>query len=195
MFELDDNAKLHPPAFQITTLSSLYKPASVAALMLPFSNAVKFFSEHIQATGKDKVSMYSGALYGPVKHRADVNVISISAGIVDFDNKSANLPTLPKDHHDNLDGLVYFWHSTFSNTKYSPKWRLIIPLERPATLQEWPFVVNGILQLLGGNDPNIDLTCFEISRAFYVPSYPAEHAEAAFSGYSDGKEVFHVRSN
>ena len=54
-------------------------------------------------------------------------------------------------------------------------------------------MVNGIIELLGGADTNIDATCFELSRAFYVPSYPPTHKGAAFSGYSDGGEVIRVR--
>jgi len=184
----------------ITTFEGLYL-TTAASSTLPFTDAVKLFTEHVQAVRKNSVSMYSGALYGVTKYRLDANVESMAAGVIDFDNttivdgekRPSDSPTLPEDHIDNLDGLIYFWHSTFSNTADWPKWRLIIPLERPATLDEWPFVVNGIIELLGGMDANIDATCFELSRAFYVPSYPPAHKGAAFSGYCDGKEVFNVR--
>jgi hypothetical protein len=190
----------------ITTYKGLYLTTATSST-IPFTDAVKLFTEHVQAVRKDSVSMYSGAAYGATHERADVNVIAMTAAVIDFDNsrtikdpstgKDIKLPTdvftLPEDHFDNLSGLTYFYHSTHSNTVDFPKWRLIIPLERPATLQKWPFVVNGIIELLGGKDPNIDYTCFELSRAFYVPSYPKEHAAAAFSGYSEGKEVVRVR--
>jgi len=184
----------------ITTMSSLYRPESAAPQQLSFTDACILFTEHVQASSKDSVSMYSGAVYGDEKYRLDVNVIAMSAAIVDCDNtiivdgekRPTLTPTLPADHFDNLDGLTFFYHSTYSNTEFWPKWRLIIPFDRHATLQEWPFVVKGIIELLGGHDPNFDYTCFQVSRAFYVPSYPAANKDYAFSGYSDGKEVVRV---
>ncbi len=195
----------HDPAqIIITTLTSVYKPDSLTPRQLPFTDAVKLFTEHVQELKKDSVSMYSGAAYGATLYRLDANVIGMTAAVIDFDNEARDLagkkldkcsdsPTLPEDHFDNLSGLTFFYHSTHSNTVDFPKWRLIIPLARTATLQEWPFVVNGIIELLGGADTNIDATCFELSRAFYVPSYPPAHKGAAFSGYSDGGEVIRVR--
>lgn len=180
----------------ITTLASLYKPESVTPRQLPFADAVKLFCGFVQATRKDAVPMYSGAVYGSTLYREDKNVIGMAAAVIDFDNSIDKKPsasfTFPEDQHDNLSGLTYFWHSTFSSTSDWCKWRLIIPLDRQATLEEWPYVVQGVIELLGGKDPNIDFSCFELSRAFYVPSYPAAHKAAAFSGYSDGKEVFNV---
>jgi hypothetical protein len=125
----------------------------------------------------------------------------MSVIVIDFDNEAkgadgkvkeqcSNNPTFPEDIEDVLSGHEYFYHSTHSNTADWPKWRLIIPLDRHVSRQDWQRVTNGIQDFLGsGWNTNIDRSCFELSRAFFVPSYPKEHAKAAFAGYSNGQEV------
>ena len=184
----------------LSTFESLYKPNVGIQRHCTFAEAVKLFTTFALTDNKNSASMYSGAVYGETFYRCDVNVIAKSVIVIDYDNEVKDVkgdglkqcsenPTHPKDLEDFLVGLTYFYHSTHSNTASWPKWRLIIPLDRHVNLVEWPQVVNGILNLLGGYDPNIDKSCFQLSRAFFVPSYPKKHAKAAFAGYSNGSEV------
>ena len=195
----------------ITTIASLYTPESISHKCYTPDEAVALFTQFVDADRKDSVRMYCASVYGEVFYRSDVNVVAMAHAIVDFDNtvrgvnpvtgkydksldRQSLTPTMPEDHFDNLAGIPYFYHSTHSNTAEWSKWRLIIPLHRFAERDEWPFVVQGIIDLLGGPDPNINESCFELSRAFYVPSSPLAYAGARFAGYSYGKGVQHVLS-
>ena len=186
----------------ITTLANLRQPGSVTQARYSHEASIDLFCRFVTAEVKDSVRMYSGAVYGVTPYRNDQNVTGMALAVIDFDNTATDAaavkhplqsPTLPEDHFDNLTGTPFFFHSTHSNTDTWPKWRLIIPLARIVTLTEWPFVVQGIITLMGGVDPGLDATCFELSRAFFVPSSPAAHVGARFAGWSDGAEVHHVR--
>ena len=156
--------------------------------------AKTYLCKHRSRPFKDG-ELYSAAVYreGHVQ-RADENVIGITAVIIDFDNsegkgndaKCVTSPTLPEDHATNLDGLTYAWHSTYTNNKDWPRWRLVIPLDRMATPQEWRGVFSGVIALLGG-DGNIDMTCGELSRAYWAPAAPPKTIQDAFSGYQEGE--------
>lgn len=139
--------------------------------------------------------LYSAALYrdGHVQ-RADANVIGMSAVIIDFDNadgrgndsRCTQSPTLPEDHADNLAGLTYAWHSTYTHTPQWPRWRLVIPLDRICTPDEWPHVFAGVMVLLGG-DGNVDLSCRDLSRAYWAPAAPADRIQDAMAGFAEGE--------
>jgi len=187
---------------QISTVESIFKPGTVSQQSYSFQDAVKLFTEFTETVDKTSVPAYSGAVYGNTLYKLDINVVGMFAIVVDFDNdtrgsdgtkRCSEQPTLLKHLAGNLDGMAYFYHSTHSNKADWPKWRLIIPLDRQVSREEWPIVVNGVLTQIGGYNSNIDKSCFEPSRHFLFPSYSAENESVAFSGYSDGQEVVHVR--
>lgn len=180
---------------ELSYFTSLLKPDQHQQRLLNVEDAIKFFSLYQYSETKQTVPLYSGAVYGgEVKRRANENVTAMSAIIVDFDNDNGSKRpserfTLPDDHTDNLDGICYFHHSTFGNTTEWRKWRLIIPMDRHATLEEWPYICQGTVELLGGRDSNIDYSCFELSRAFFVPSCPLEQQIYTDHGYNLGELV------
>ena len=178
---------------ELSYFPHLLKPDNYQQKLLTVDQAFKFFS-HYQYTGdKNAVPLYSGAVYGgAVKRRANENVTAMSAVVLDFDNGGkhpAEKFTLPDDHTDNLEGLLYFFHSTFSNTRSWRKWRLVLPLDRHATLDEWPCVCQGVIDLLGGPDSNIDYSCFELSRSFFMPSCPIAYQNDTDHGCNQGEPV------
>lgn len=134
---------------------------------------------------KRQAGMYSPARFsGP---RSEPNVQTLSAVVLDFDNTS-DTPSLPEDHADNLGDLTYAWHTTHSHTQDAPRWRLVIPFDREVTRAEFVAIFPAVLELLG-DDPNIDRTCGEVSRAYWLPSAKPEHLQDARSGFSEGEPL------
>ena len=179
---------------------SLFKSVSKiigTPVSLTWPETVKKLTTFEFRNDKD-VPLYSPAVYAPnnVK-RQDANVIAMSAVVIDVDNDTwivengkkkkicVQSPTKPDDHEDNLGDIAYFWHSTHSNRPDHPKFRYILPFSRPVPPQEWAAVFAGAMALLG-NDPNIDGSCKDLSRAYYLPSCPPEYAYCKFSGYHEG---------
>lgn len=163
---------------------------------LEHDDEVQCLTEHDVRADKDG-QLYSPALYDGKPQRADCNVVAMSAVVIDVDNDAwimvagkktkvcADKPTAPDDHEDNLGDIAYFWHSTHSNRPNHPKFRFIIPVSRNILPIEWPVVFAGAMAMLG-NDENIDGSCADLSRAYYLPSCPPEYAGCKFSGYHAG---------
>ena len=150
--------------------------------------AINYLCKHHPQLVKDG-ELYSAAEYESNNiNRADINVIGITAVIFDIDNKDmeGDQITSPSTHNENLAGLTWAWHSTFSTTPERPKFRIFIPLSRVVTPQEWPAVYRGTLALLA-NDPAIDPSSADLSRAYYRPAYFPSNKGSEFSGFVDGE--------
>lgn len=155
-----------------------------------------FLCQHTLRNDKDG-SLFSLAYYPDDDvTRSDARVQGVWGLVVDFDNsvgkgidaRPSPSPTLPEDHESNLDGYTYAWYSTYSNKADWPKWRLVLPASRP--LQRWEFAAafDGLCSLLA-RDANIDPTCGELSRAYFLPSCPPEQRAHAFAGAVAGKLI------
>ena len=163
----------------------------------PWPEFVKdHLSDHQVINNKDAGLMYSGAVYSmdPPK-RGDANVDSMSMMVVDYDNsqgigldsKCSGLPTLPQDVEPELAGNAYAFHSTHSQSKDWPRWRLVIPFDRLVSRTEWPIVFNYVYERILGSDTNIDTTCKDLSRAYWQPACTKDTLDVAFTGYAEGE--------
>lgn len=148
-------------------------------------NLVKLLTTHDMRTKKDGV-LFSQAIYPPGSARGNAYVQGWSLGVVDFDNAHEGVPTTPIDQFDNFPNLTCAWYSTHSNTKEIPKWRLVFPFSRAVNVQEIDAIKAGFLHLLG-NDLGIDKSCFDLSRAHFLPSCPPDQENAKFAGNYDGE--------
>lgn len=154
--------------------------------------AARYLTRHEVRPSKDG-QLFSFAVYHDHPQRADINVRAVTGIVIDFDNKvgigndarCVDNPSLPEHHEDNLDGLTYAYYSTHSSTTTWPRWRLVIPLDREVLPHEWPAVFDGAHALLG-RDEGVDLTCRELSRAYYTPSVDPSHLAETFGGFVEG---------
>ena len=163
----------------------------------PWPEFVKdHLSDHQIINNKDAGLMYSGAVYSmDPPRRGDANVDSMSMMVVDYDNsqgigldsKCSGLPTLPQDVEPELAGNAYAFHSTHSQSKDWPRWRLVIPFDRLVSRTEWPIVFNYVFERLLGSDLNIDTTCKDLSRAYWQPACTQDTLDVAFTGYVEGE--------
>ncbi len=163
----------------------------------PWPDFVKaHLMDHQVITDKSNGQLYSGAVYEmDPPRRGDANVESMSMMVVDYDNsqgigldaKCAGLPTLPEDVEPELAGLTYAFHSTHSHTVDWPRWRLVIPFNREITRGEWRVVFAYIYDRILGADENIDISCKDLSRAYWGPACTEATQTVAFSAYEDGE--------
>lgn len=151
---------------------------------LDWDAAVQLLTTPLEVAAKEAAPLYSPALYNGTPRRSNVNVVGMSALVLDFDNDHAGVPTAPDDALSNLpDDISYIWHSTFSATEDKPKWRLVIPFSRIVDPREWMWIVKGSLQMMG-NDDGLDKSSGDLSRAFFVMSCPPGGVRA--SGFRAG---------
>jgi hypothetical protein len=148
---------------------------------MPWGEAVEYLTSIQARTSKDG-ELYSFAAYGDPVKRANNNVQSVSAVVIDFDECNR----APSDVLKKLTGIECAYHSTFSNEAWVKKWRLIIPLDRPAKPDEWPHTWEAVYNLLD-QDKAIDISCKAMSRAYYSPSCPLDKKSIAFSGRQAGQ--------
>lgn len=144
----------------------------------------------------------SGKAFAPVlmqagTSRAKSNVREIHLAIADIDTEGVkdkasgrvlevtkSAPSL-----DELRGSIqkYTWaaHSSHWHEPHRGviKYRIVFPLARACTQDEWPLVWQGLNILLGGH---CDAACRDVSRLYYLPSCPEESQNHAFFAANDG---------
>jgi putative DNA primase/helicase len=119
-----------------------------------------------------------GALWSPTQYRAGTtrgkaNVEWVDGLTLDFDD-GTHWSELEESHH----GLARCLHTSFSHTPEHPRWRVVFPLARPVSAEEWPTVYPKLAHALGCGHQ--DAACKDASRIYYLPSCPpdaARHAE------------------
>lgn len=87
---------------------------------------------------------------------------------LDADNASEDFPEIV----EMLLGCCCFIYSTHSYTKKHPRYRLIMPLSRDVNGDEYVFVANKIMELLGIEQ--FDPTCIEPERLMYYCSHSSD---------------------
>ena len=116
---------------------------------------------------------YSFATFKPGSTRSNENVRQVSAVVMDI------------DHHDPEPVLAQlktaYWgiaHSTFSHSGDNHCWRLIIPITRPLTPEEYPRVWAAINAQLGDV---ADRNTRDLARMYYLPTCHPDRAQDAFA--------------
>lgn len=136
---------------------------------------IKNLTTPIESTTKDTVMLGAYKL-GLEPTRANKNVVSVSALVFDIDDP----------RHYTFDQLVEMAcpysgiiHTTWSHTEQKPRYRLIINLIRSIPAHEFEGTRDGFLFLNPKLEEIIDKACKDISRAYFLFSYPPERAEIA----------------
>lgn len=133
----------------------------------------RWFAEPTIVKEKSDVQLYSFATFKDAK-RSDSNVTSISALVFDFDGGSSY-----RDLAFEVEDVIHLAHSTFNNSANSPKWRLIVPLDREVTPEEYCLCFDAFYERIR-NFPGLDKSCRSLSRCYYLPSCSSANSDLAF---------------
>lgn len=163
----------------VTVYQSLTQPASWRAKNGDLTTIIPRHT--IQAT-KENTPLFSPAELVSGTSRNDKNVVAIHFGVLDIDGvaESDLVSQLPFQHS-------FLLYSSYSHVKKGGAWRVLIPLTRPVTPEEWPDFWPRLNDLFGQlGDPK----CKSRSHAYFLPAVPsAEELPHAVYDWNDGETV------
>lgn len=136
-------------------------PRTVACDYPSFVRALTTFRPAGDITDKRMLAAWSPAVIQPGKRRANDNVESVSAIVLDYDDG-----TTPDDARGPWADWPSIIHSSWSNETDVPKFRLIIPLGRPVPAAAWRWVWAWASARAVGS---IDRACKDASRMYFLP--------------------------
>ena len=152
-------------------------------------------TDHVVIEDKAAAPLYSAVIPKDKDQplRGKDYIKGASAVIIDFDNEEGDEPTSYRDVSDKLADYEHYIHSTHSNMVNKKgyireRFRLILPLSRAVSLEEWPHAWGGLYDLLE-QDKNIDKSCNQISRAYFVRSSTPENEQKSFHIVNDCEKV------
>lgn len=152
-----------------TTVSALYARLSTPVIGTETHAEYMNFPKSQQDRLKDVGGFVGGALNGT--RRKAVNVIGRDIVTLDFDNIASYQTDAVKERVEGL-GCNYCIYSTRKHTPTHPRLRIIIPLDRTATPEEYEPIARRIAQQIGIGQA--DKTTFDVSRLMYWPSKCAD---------------------
>lgn len=146
-----------------------------------WADMVNILKRHVRRKEKD------GQLFAPATFRAGGrrcagDVESLSMLVLDFDDG-----TPPTEVTTAWEQWEYVIYSTHSHKPDAPKWRAVFPLARPVPAGEWKDTYRKLAAHLAGG--RADRSCKDVSRMYYLPSCPPEHAALAFAEHHPGRPL------
>jgi hypothetical protein len=125
--------------------------------------------------------LYSPAIWGTGYKRGNDGITRLTAVVLDCEKTAPPFAEL----RPRLEGKASIWHTTHRHSFESERYRVILPLSRPVSPEEWPSIHRGAVRFLE-LDGRIDPTCAEPARAYYAASCSPENEADRFSGFTDG---------
>lgn len=117
-------------------------------------------AERATSLPKNQSPLWSPILYKGTSRKA-ADAVCVGALVFDFDSGRPDLPLLTKT------GLKHVWHTTHSHTSESPKWRLIVELDKPIPAADWAAFYAKAAELLEVYD--FDASCADLAQFYYIP--------------------------
>lgn len=149
--------------------------------LLPWPDLVKDLMTVRIRRSKDG-AMHSPAVIADGKTRADENVVALSFLEADYDHLTPQQAEEVKARYI-ASGLEHAIYSTYQHTPEAPRFRVVIPIDAPIRVQDWPQLQPRIWEHVFG--PHADPDATDPSRAYYSHSCPpgavhfAEHHRGA----------------
>lgn len=134
-----------------------------------WSELFQEFSKKSPFLGKDNHPGWSPAVFDPPQ-RAKENVRTITALVLDYDNKTPNgqrvdSPITVEDATEMFGDYFGHIHTTKSHTQEWPKFRVVLPLTRPVPAADYPSLWQAAAQRWPGLDPQPK----DSSRFWFAP--------------------------
>lgn len=143
---------------------------------LPWDALAEALCTPREGTAKEDIPLWSPATFRSPTGREIADVVDISCAVVDLDHCTQ------KDIQGSIDllrskGLAFVIYSTWNNVSGanpSPRYRLVLPFDRPQWPSDWPKIWARLALWF----PYLDTQCKDASRCYYWHSGPAEHRRA-----------------
>jgi hypothetical protein len=142
---------------------------------------------------KGSAPVFIPALFTRMR-RNDASIMALTAVVVDVDNDGftpglLNFPEHPGDtacalNEAGVEGAVY---SSHSNSENLPRFRVVIPSDRPMTFEEFRTVRAYVHRKL--LDIEADKCTLKYSQPYFFPTAHAGNADIAFSYYVPGQPL------
>lgn len=175
----DSSSKVPKVLLEFSGFRNKYSSGAVR-FTLTGKQFIDRFTQHDFRASKDG-KLFSPALF--CDSRSKDNFISASGICLDFDHGQPAVEDVLRLFPETF--LAFY--STHSNTEHTPKFRIVLPLSRAVDAKEHDKLVAGIKSIIPAELMEcIDKSCFEYSRAHYLPSCPPEQQAHAFSGFRNG---------
>lgn len=156
------------------------KVSTAKPLLLNRETFIRLFAEHSVRVEKD------GRMFAPATFkgkRGNGTFLACYGLCLDFDHGQPDVEAVLGLFSGTLAGF----YSTHSNIPEAPRFRVVIPLSRPVDAEEHALLVMGVKSIIPLDMKDcLDPSCFDRSRAHYLPSCPPEQKSHAFTGHQDG---------
>lgn len=141
-------------------------------------------AEHIHEGPKDTLPYWCPAEF--IGHtRGNDYVKHVTVGVIDVDE--ATREDIAAIHQRlRVLQLDYAWHTSYSHTVETPKYRFVVRLSRVVSGGDWPRVWAGLSQIV----PKLDVKCKDPTRLYYVPGHRSGTPHD--SGRYDGGQALDV---
>lgn len=170
---------------EVCLFQNITSPIPIKHLTSTRAHLRTLMSQGIQSDSKD-VPLLGPYLLAPGNKRANDNIKKISLLVFDIDDPKGLSLNEIVDMVKQFDGFI---HTTWSHTPDKPRYRLILFLSRSLSPQEFNQVRKGFLFLHSNIAAIIDPSCSDISRCYYLFSYPKEREALANFIPLDGKPL------
>jgi hypothetical protein len=164
------------PCFAVALFAGIDRPL-VQAKTLTLDELVAMLTRFEVLGDKHRGRCWSPTRYADsATSRSNAGVTSVSCLVFDLDR-------VPPDPH-RLEHVCRIGHTTWSHRPESPRWRVAIPIAQPVLSTSWADVWQRARAALC---PEADPVCKDPSRAYWLPSHPAEVAPE--SRYHPGPQL------
>lgn len=157
---------------------------------LSWEAVVKLMSTHIYSAQKDRRCFIPGkfkprgewvmAMSDKETFRNDANVEAITMIVLDLDEEGAREKA--EVLYSEYEYIIYSTHSYTKDTPY--KFRMILRLEAPIPVSEWPSCFNAMIYPIDG-----DKSCGRSSSVFYFPAHNPKAGIRPFFYHHEGRMV------
>lgn len=166
------------PRWQVSIYSSARdaRPSARAWTWAALREALGTFRVVQGVDDKRTLPAWSPAIVGEGQRRANDNVQAVSCIVLDYDDGTS------------LDAALgpwldwpCAWHTSWSHTDDVPRFRLVVPLDRPVPARAWRWVWAWAAARAAGG---IDGACKDASRLYFLPAVKSADAPR-WAGYHD----------
>jgi RecA-family ATPase len=167
------NSKLEPKISY--AIFNNIKTVKAHTLVKSRSDLLSYLTTPVVSESKD-VNLFGPYRFGNEKTRANRNIEAISALVFDIDNAQGKSFEEIIELVEDFSGVI---HTTWSHTYTEPRYRVCLALTDEVEADNYDAVRKNFLEFNSELRRIIDPACSDISRAYYVFSYPPKNAEFA----------------